>query len=210
MSSPSGWLPRGRAARRDLPHGSTYAATALRLTVRTQSSRRSRTPGRTARPRPSASALAQRMVVVMETTAGGHSDVLAQPRRVLLPLDPPAAAAWTLAFALVAYLALSNGGYDTVVRSQAGIAVWWVVLLGALAGILPARLGRASWVAIGLLAAFAVWTGLAATWSESAERSAVELGRVATYLGVLVLAIAVQGRTAARHTINGVAARSAS
>ncbi len=141
----------------------------------------------------------------METTAGGHSDVLAQPRRVLLRLDPPAAAAWTLAFALVAYLALSNGGYDTVVRSQAGIAVWWVVLLGALAGILPARLGRASWVAIGLLAAFAVWTGLAATWSESAERSAVELGRVATYLGVLVLAIAVQGRTAARHTINGLA-----
>ena len=120
-------------------------------------------------------------------------------------VDAPAIAAWTLAFALVAYLALSNGGYDTVVRSQVGVAVWWIVLLGALAGVLPARVGRAGWVAIALLAGFALWTGLAIGWSESAERSAIELGRVATYLGVLVLAIALQGRTAARHTINGLA-----
>ena len=141
----------------------------------------------------------------MELTASGSPHAWALTRRLGARVDPPALAAWTLAFALVAYLALSNGGYDTVVRSEVGIAVWWVVLLGALAGILPARIGRAGWVAIGLLAAFAAWTGLAIGWSESAERSAVELGRVAAYLGVLVLAIAVQGRTAARHTINGVA-----
>jgi O-antigen ligase len=60
-------------------------------------------------------------------------------------------------------------------------------------------------VAIGLLAGFALWTGLATSWSESAERSTIELGRVVTYLGVLVLAIALQGRAAARHTINGLA-----
>ena len=119
--------------------------------------------------------------------------------------DPAAIAAWTLAFTIVLYLALSNGGYDTVVRSQVGIAVWWIVLLGALAGILPARIGAPGWVAIVALTAFAAWTGLAIGWSESAERSVVELGRVAAYLGVLVLAIGVQGRTAARHTINGLA-----
>jgi tetratricopeptide (TPR) repeat protein len=120
-------------------------------------------------------------------------------------IDAPAIAAWTLAFALVAYLALRNGGYDTVVRSEVGVAVWWFVLLAALAGILPRRVGTAGWLAIALLAAFACWTGLAIGWSQSAERSAVELGRLAAYLGVLVLAIALQGQTAARHTINGVA-----
>ena len=37
------------------------------------------------------------------------------------------------------------------------------------------------------------------------RRGAVELGRVAAYLGVLALAISVQGKAAARHTINGLA-----
>src|ERR1700712_4732726 len=141
----------------------------------------------------------------MELAASGTPAALAHPRRLAARLDAPAIAAWTLAFAVVAYLALSNGGYDTIVRSQVGIAVWWIVLLGALSGVLPMRFGRAGWGAIGLLAGVAVWTGLAATWSESAERSVVELGRVATYLGVLVLALCLQGRAAARHTINGLA-----
>jgi hypothetical protein len=141
----------------------------------------------------------------MELIASRTPAALAQPRRLSARLDPPAIAAWTLAFAVVAYLALSNGGYDTIVRSQVGVAVWWVVLLGALAGVLPRRIPRVGWVAIGLLAAFALWTGLATGWSESAERSTIELGRVAAYLGVLVLAITLQGRTAARHTINGLA-----
>ncbi|MEA2156462.1 MAG: hypothetical protein QOE11_2602 [Solirubrobacteraceae bacterium] len=141
----------------------------------------------------------------MELAASRSTSALAQPHRLTARLHPPAVAAWTLAFAVVAYLALSNGGYDTVVRSQVGIAVWWIVLLGALAGVLPARIGRVGWVAIGLLAGFALWTGLATGWSESAERSTIELGRIATYLGVLVLAIALQGRAGARHTINGLA-----
>ena len=141
----------------------------------------------------------------MELTATRSRDPAALTRPLASRLDPPAIAAWTLAFALVAYLALSNGGYDTVVRSQVGFAIWWIVLLGALAGVLPIRFGAAGWVAIGLLTAFATWTGLAIGWSESAERSAVELGRVATYVGALVLVIAAQGRTAARHTINGLA-----
>ncbi|MCL2419716.1 MAG: O-antigen ligase family protein [Conexibacteraceae bacterium] len=127
------------------------------------------------------------------------------PRRLATRVDAPALSAWTLGFALVAYLALREGGYDTIVRSEVGIAVWWVTLLAALAGFLPARIGRAGWVAIGLLGGFALWTGIAISWSQSAEQSVIELGREATYLGFLVLAIALQGRTAARHTINGVA-----
>jgi hypothetical protein len=105
---------------------------------------------------------------------------------------------------LVTYLSLRGGGYDIVVRSEAAIAVWWIVLLGAAAGILPTRFGLAGWVPVGLLAGFAVWTGLAVGWSSSAQQSVIEVGRVAAYLGVLVLAIAIQGRTAARHTVNGL------
>jgi hypothetical protein len=141
----------------------------------------------------------------MQITASGPVDAVARRRRLTARVDPPAVAAWTLAFATVAYLAFNNGGYDTIVRSQVGIAVWWIVLLGALAGVLPMRFGRAGWVAIGLLAGFTVWTGVAATWSESAERSMIELGRVATYLGVLVLTLCLQGRAVARHTIDGLA-----
>jgi hypothetical protein len=138
----------------------------------------------------------------MELTATRSA---AASRRLATRVDAPALGAWTLGFALVAYLALQGGGYDTVVRGEAGVAIWWVVLLAAAAGLLPGRIRPAGLVAIGLLGAFAVWTGLAIGWSESAERSSVELGRVAAYLGVLVLAISLQGRTVARHTINGVA-----
>jgi hypothetical protein len=126
-------------------------------------------------------------------------------RRLTSRFDSGAAASWTLAFALVAYLALRDGGYDTVVRSEVGVAIWWIVLLGALLGLLPARIGRAGGVAIALLAGFAVWTGLAIGWSEDTESSVIELGRLAAYVGVLVLAISLQGRAAARHTINGLA-----
>ena len=126
-------------------------------------------------------------------------------RRHTVPVDLRALSAWTLGFALVAYLALRSGGYDTIVRSEVGIAAWWIILLAALAGVLPLRLGRAGWAAVLLLGGFATWTGIAATWSQSADLSVVELGREAAYLGFLVLAIAIQGRTAARHTINGVA-----
>lgn len=142
----------------------------------------------------------------MELTSTGNGLLRARSDSLVGSANTSAIASWILAFSLVAYLALSNGGYDTVVRSQAGIAVWWIVLIGALAGIIPAaRLRPTAWIGIGLLAGLTVWTGLASGWSESAERSVVELGRLATYLGVLVLAIAVQGRAAARHTINGLA-----
>jgi hypothetical protein len=126
-------------------------------------------------------------------------------RRWLTRHDAGAVSAWVLAFVLVTSLALDGGGYDIVARSDAGIVVWWLVLLGALAGILPAHVGRAGWIAIGLLAAFAGWSAAAISWSQSAEQTVIEVGRLATYLGVLVLAIMLQGRSAARHTVNGLA-----
>ncbi len=97
---------------------------------------------------------------------------------------------WLLGGALLLYLGIDGGGYDLVVRSDAGVAVWWVVLIGALCGIVPAaRTTATGRVALGLLAAFVVWTWIATSWSLSPERSLQELSRVVCYLGVLALAV---------------------
>jgi O-Antigen ligase len=112
-----------------------------------------------------------------------------------------------LPFLLVTYLGLRGGGYDEVVRGEIGIAAWWVVLLGAAAGALPtARIGRAGWIALGLLAALAGWTALGVAWSESAERSVAELGRVAALLAVFALALSVQGPHGLRRAVAGLSA----
>jgi hypothetical protein len=120
-------------------------------------------------------------------------------------LNLPAIGAWALGFALVAYLSLANGGYDTIVRNEVGVAVWWLVLLGAIAGLVPGRLPWQAWLGVALLAGLCLWTGLATTWSESEERTVNELGRCVSYLGVLVLAMATQGRSAVRHLLAGAA-----
>ena len=55
---------------------------------------------------------------------------------------------WCLAGGLILYLGLQGGGYDLVVRSNAGVVVWWVVLVAAAWGILPAgRVTRGAWTA---------------------------------------------------------------
>lgn len=125
----------------------------------------------------------------METVAARP---LAAPVGVLRRRDAAAAAVWTLTFALVAYLGIDGGGYDLVTRNQVGIVVWWAVLAGALLGVLPlARPSRSALVTVGLLSAFALWTGVATTSGHSTEQGLAELSRVACYLGVLVLAVAL-------------------
>jgi hypothetical protein len=120
-------------------------------------------------------------------------------------LDPAALAAWLVPLALILYLGLNNGGYDVIERSEVGIIVWWIVLLGTLVGALPAAGGtRAGWLMFGLLALFAGWTALSLSWTESAERTAIELARVATYMGVFALALALQGGGRWRYLLYGV------
>jgi O-antigen ligase len=119
----------------------------------------------------------------------------------------PLLASTVLPFALVVYLALEGGGYDVVVRSQVGMALWWILLLGALVGVLPVRpLGRAEQVGLGLLLAFAVWTALGITWSESSERSMEEVARVLTFLAVLALSLSAQDHEALRRTVRSIGA----
>ena len=119
----------------------------------------------------------------------------------------PTLATSLIPFLLIIYVALKGGGYDAIVRGEIGIAVWWIVLLGSIIGILPlARVTRAGWVGIASLAALGIWTAAGISWSESSERSVVELARVATYLGILVLALVIQGREGLRHTLIAVGA----
>jgi hypothetical protein len=144
-----------------------------------------------------------------DTRLAGIARELADPRRlgVLARRLGPLLAGSVLPFVLVVYLALKGGGYDTVVYSQVGVAAWWIVLLGAVVGVLPvARLRPAAWLALGALAAIAVWTALGIGWSESEERSVAELGRVAAYLGVFAFALCVQGTEGVHRMVKAVGA----
>jgi hypothetical protein len=122
-----------------------------------------------------------------------------------LRLDPAALAAWLLPALLIVYLALNNGGYDEIERGQVGVVIWWIVLVVTAVGLLPVAgrtpLGFAAFV---LLTAFAAWTALSLSWTESSERTATELARVTTYLGIFALALAVQGRGRWRHLLGGI------
>src|SRR6202030_3431165 len=84
-----------------------------------------------------------------------------------------------------------------------------IVLVGAAWGLVPvARLTRPAWIALGLFGGFVAWTALAATWSLSSEDSLAELSRVASYLGVLLLAVSIHRdrESSVRHTLHAVAA----
>jgi hypothetical protein len=120
-------------------------------------------------------------------------------------IDWDAVWTWLLGFGLVVYLGLKGGGYDPLVHDQAGIAVWWVVLAGVAIGAFPRRrLGTLAWCALGLFAAFAVWTALSLGWTDSADKTAADVARVATYLGVLVLALLSRGSKRTRRMVAAV------
>ena len=142
------------------------------------------------------------METVLSRSPSWRSETL---RRV----DPDAVRTWALVGAVVLYLAMDGGGYDLIVRSQVAIVVWWIVLVGAVWGLLPAvGWTRTAWVATGLFGGFVAWTALSATWSGSSERTLDELSRVACYLGLLLLGIGIHRdrAQAVRHTAHAVAA----
>src|SRR3954453_237351 len=113
--------------------------------------------------------------------------------------------AWFVGFAPVLYLLLRGGGYDPIIRGEIGVAIWWVLLLGAAIAVLPlARVRPAAAVGLGLLVAFAIWTAIGMSWASSSEKALVELARVLIYLGVFAPSLAAQARGQARAMVNGV------
>jgi O-Antigen ligase len=118
-----------------------------------------------------------------------------QARRRLA--DPGLLIAFGLPAAAVVIYALRGGSYDIVVRQELGVAVWWVLLIGLVSGVLPrATPPRVAVLpAVGLVALAAV-TALGLTFSESDERTVDELARVLHYGGVVALAVSlVDART---------------
>lgn len=114
---------------------------------------------------------------------------------------------WVLPFALIIYLGLRGGGYDTIVRDQVGAAVWLAILVGGIAGILPAvALRRPAMLALGLLAVFAIWTATSAIWSDSVERSVEAFVLVATYLGIFALILMTTSGNSVRRIFGAVGA----
>jgi O-antigen ligase/polysaccharide polymerase Wzy-like membrane protein len=130
-----------------------------------------------------------------------------RPPALLEKLDFQALSVWLLGFVLVVYLALSGGGYDSVVRNQLGIAIWWGILLGLAVGALPlSRLRAGSWIALGLLAAYVGWVALSLAWSDATAGTATDLGRVVTYLGVFALALSIRSPEGARRMAGALGA----
>jgi O-Antigen ligase len=122
------------------------------------------------------------------------------------PAQRAAVAAWILGFAAPFYLALRGGGYDEVLRDEVGVALWWIVLTGALVGVLPrARPSRAQLVTFGALALFTAWTGLGALWSESAGQTVAELSRLSAYAAVLALTVIAVRAAGLRWVAGGLA-----
>jgi hypothetical protein len=125
----------------------------------------------------------------------------------LTPARSAGVAAWTLGFTAPLYLALRGGGYEAVLRDQVGIALWWIVMLGVLLGVLPvARPSRAQLLALATLVLFAFWTGLGALWSPSSEQTVGELSRLSTYAAILALATLGVRAGARKLLVGGVTA----
>jgi hypothetical protein len=120
-------------------------------------------------------------------------------------------AGFGIPFLLIFTLAVEAGGYEVVLRSQVGIVVWWVLLLGLAAGLLPATgMTRAAQVATAVFAGFVLLTAVAAlTWTESAERSVIELSRNLTILGAFLLLLLIQRREGLRRSLAAVATATA-
>ena len=92
------------------------------------------------------------------------------------------------------YAAFAHGAVASAAeeRLQLGLAV--IALAAAVAWSrrrLSLRAPGRLWLAVGLLAAFAFWSGVTVLWSVAPDRTWTECNRVMTYALVLVLAIAV-------------------
>ncbi len=118
------------------------------------------------------------------------------------PADP---AIWLGTVALIVYMSLRAGGYDAIPRDEVGIIVVWGLLLGVAVGALSIeRIGIQTRVVLALFVGLVAWTALALGWTQSAERTMTELARAVTYLGVFVLALAVQRGRRWRALLYGV------
>lgn len=120
--------------------------------------------------------------------------------------DPGVAASWILGFGLVLFLAVSRGGFDLAVFGQTGIAAWLILLLGAALGLLPStRPNRKAWWGFALLGTLTVWAAIGLLWTDTPDKTLVEVARFSTYLAIFALAIAGRSRESTSQLVNAIA-----
>lgn len=92
-------------------------------------------------------------------------------------------------------------------RQEEAIAVWVLIAVGAVVGVLPrATPRRVLLLPLAGMLLLGVWTALSLLWTDSTEATVAEVARVAHYLGVLVLVLASVTRATWRYTAAGVTA----
>lgn len=82
-------------------------------------------------------------------------------------------------------LAFDSGGFFDSARTVAGVAAWALVVLLAVKGA-PLPRGRAAWLAIGGLAALAIWAAISVSWAPLNEPARDDVGRLIAYTGALI------------------------
>src|SRR5262245_50486163 len=109
--------------------------------------------------------------------------------------------------AAIFVLSYADGGFAPTTRSYAGIAAWWLLGVGAAVGIASARAGinRLAVVALGLLAAFAVWILISVNWATDVERAFAQFNQVSLYVAVLAIAIVLARLVPASWVVGGFA-----
>jgi O-Antigen ligase len=104
-------------------------------------------------------------------------------------------------------LSYADGGFDTTTKAYAGITAWWLLGTGAAIGIAAARerVDRFALAALGLLAAFALWTLISMSWASDGGRAFAQFNQVSLYVAVLALAIVVARLVPSSVIVGGVA-----
>jgi hypothetical protein len=108
---------------------------------------------------------------------------------------------------LVLLYGLRGGGsYDALVFQENGLVVWWLLAIGLGLGLLPrTRPSRGLILLLAALTAYAAWTALSLTWTDSSELTSTEVARVLDYLGLVALIGSVLDRETWRPAAAGLA-----
>ena len=118
----------------------------------------------------------------LERAPGTSRPALKRPSRMSAAL----AFVGTLSLALL--YALRGGAYDLSVFESYGLAIWWLIAVGVAVRVLPrSRPSRVTLLMLAALLAYVAWTGISLAWTESAERTSIELARSVDYVGVICL-----------------------
>ena len=111
-----------------------------------------------------------------------------------------------LAASMVLVYALRGGSYDLVVYETDGLVIWWVLSIAVALGLLPRfRPAPATLMFLGALAAYAGWIALSLLWTDSSERTSLELARTLDYLGLVALFALALDRGTWRSALAGLA-----